>query len=365
MSKELSTSSRFRIISELMRKYRIPEFNIPFLNRESELKRILDFIFESEVSWNRVIYGPWGCGKTELGRFLASALSLFKDVFVLYVDLSRYEIHKAFITVPKAKEFLIQIVKEVLRDFLKVPLSLYELFTELKKRITLKDKYIVVIIDEITKSVEKYGISIRDYVSAIDRLIHELREDLKSKPITTLMLTSDQTATFIFRREVGKSLSVYMMWHLDEDTVSDFAKIIDSPLNPNMLWKLTGGCPRDILELKMVYKWNVNEWISRKESMLYDIYEYAKRRGIIEYLREIVDDVDRVVLPLLEPSEPEDILTKMLLENNIIIRLESKYNTISRLPHENWIGKRWAWQQPIYKIIFEKLLRENSLNISS
>ena len=321
------------VIHDVIKKieeYKIPELNIKFINRFFEIEKFLNLLLNLKISWNFVIYGPWGCGKTEFFRLLTKVLDEFEDFVVTYVNLTEIELDRVIINVkPDVKNVIIQLVKDVNGDILKIIFHVYELIKRTFKKLNLVNKFVIFIIDEITKSLDRYRISIRDFVSGIDKLIHDITKEFKLRKMCLILITSDQTASIMFRREIGKSLDMYMMWHLSKNASNELLKELNCSLDYDQIWKLAGGCPRIVIDLWR-NNWVVEHVLDIILRLCLDIYQVAKDLNELNYLKQIVEDIDNVI-PILsqETYTPKQVLTKILFDKNIIISL---------LPESRWLS---------------------------
>ena len=101
-------------VIEKLRNYKIPELNIHFINREYEIEQLLNRVVNLEISWIHVIYGSWGCGKSEFFRAFTQCSNFTDDYIIIYVDLTETELIKA-IHFPEVnlKNFIVKVVEEL------------------------------------------------------------------------------------------------------------------------------------------------------------------------------------------------------------------------------------------------------------
>ena len=352
-------------VIEKLKDYRIPipirlttkffeleRSEIEFIDREYEVERLFKNVFSNVLSWNFVIYGPWGCGKTEFARALTYTLNQFDDFQVIYVNLAEEEYSRIFVHVKKdVKQYLISLIETSFGEVGKLVLNLYMLFQNLIEKIKLQDKHLIFIIDEITRSLNRYKISIRDFISSMDKKVHEVRNLINSRTFYTIILTSEQTAVNYFIRESGKSLNVYMMWHLPKNDFEKLLEELNCPLDFDEVWKISGGCPRVAIELAYL-NWNVETWLNRVRTNIRSIIDelYAEGINVLEILKNTN----------LKPDEiARTKLLNKFLEKNLLIFLPSREFIISKFVsnNEEWIGNSWAWQLPVYMKIFEEFIR--------
>ena len=87
----------------------------------------------------------------------------------------------------------------------------------------------IIIFDEVTRSLNRYRISIRDFTSSLDKKIHIIVEEFKLNKIFPIIITSDLTAIEKFEREQGKSLHVLLMWHLTKSSYFELLNELKCP----------------------------------------------------------------------------------------------------------------------------------------
>ena len=347
------------LVKKRIKEYKIPELRINFIDREFEVERLLNQVLNMEISWCFVIYGPWGCGKSTFLKALTYALSNVEDVITMYIDLTEEELTKVlYLPKPEIEKEVIKIIQD-LGSYLVVIIRLYEFMKKLVEKLKLRRRKFMIIIDEVTKSLEHYRVSIRDFVSSMDKKIHEIVEELNLDRIFPILITSDQTAIEIFNRESGKSISVLMMWHLQEKDYRELLNQLECPSDiMEEVIELSGFCPRIAIDLKYRYGWNLNAW--RKEMI-------EKIKVIIwRYSLETGKAIEKVINEELDPNPDNQAfkpIAKLFIQNNILIFMKHEEARISNIKKREWIGNIFSWQIPIYMKIIELIKEQKKLNI--
>ncbi len=109
-------------------------------------------------------------------------------------------------------------------------------------------------------------------------------------------------------------------------------------------------------------QWNVNSWIDRKIVIIHKLIEsYISSRKISK--EEFIHEIKRFIDNINELSNYD--FWKYLLKMNIVIEIDVRFNKLSTLPGEEWIGKYNAFQLPIYYWIFKTMYEERSIEITS
>ena len=347
-------------IVDRIESYKIPVFDVKFIDRFVEIENFVKRILNFEISWCFVIYGPWGCGKSEFFRALTYSFGDVDDVYMIYINLAEEEFSKILhVSKPNVKEFILSISSEV-GGFLAIIVKLYSFLKRLSDYLRLRSKKLIIVVDEVTKSLDYYKLSIRDFISSLDKKIHEITKELDLDKLFVILITSDQSASKLFLRERGKSLSIYLMWHLSKKHAFEFLDALKCPIEyRDLICELSGGCPRILIDLKFEYSWNINAFLKH-------VIDYVLN-AIINYVRSSGRDFNYVLKYELS-SDPDEIAFKPIANNfenaNLLTWLINEYSRLSIVEKSYWIGDYYAWQLPVYIYVIEALIEKGSFKIS-
>jgi len=342
-------------------KYTIPGLKINFINRELEFIKLINWVTQSEIPWNFVVYGPWGCGKSEFARAFTWSLRETEDINVIYINLAEELTDIILFSKPEIEKYVKSIFKELFNKYIDVVLNLYKLIKNVHKHINLRGTRVIIIVDEVKKALNTYGETIEYLITNAESTIRRSTVELHLKSMNIIFITSEQTLIENIFKYEGKSLTTLMMWHLPK---REFLKLLTSLKIPREMHetatKLSGGCPRTAIELKRVYTNDVELWlIGIIEKVITTLVKYSRTHNktideIINELKAVVDNVDKITL-----TKAYDIL----LENNIITPLTVKYKHLSTIEENPSIGKRVAFQIPAYYYCIKAIVKNNSFDI--
>ena len=335
------------------------------MDREIETMNLLDLIrypdyIDPTNSFNIVISGPWGCGKTEFMRALTYSLSKIEDFLIMYMNLPKSYVKEEFYATTDIN--IIQVIEEFITSTLgirsKIITCIYDLINYLSKRFKLKDKRLIIILDEVVNSIKQIGLTIRDLVTGLSKEIYDIAWKFHCQ-IHTILVTSEQTALYEFKREEGKNLLIYQIWHLNKDSFIRILQEINCPIDHKLIVELSGYCPRIVHELKIL-NWNLEKWISK---IIENVQVTLKK-----CIRELGKNIQEVIKELLNTIENVDKIeyTKLwdyLLENNIVTPLFNKW--LSNKPSKDtWIGDYVAYKIPAYYYVIKTIVNKRSIDIT-
>ncbi len=354
-----------RSILEAFHEYRVSDLGIRIVDRDEELLEMLKLLrFGEDVDpRNSLIYvvsGPWGCGKTEFARALTRALSTAKEVIATYINVPQsFALEEFYGTTPSE---IVGIVENFVENFLgdrgKLLFNLYKLVKHLVNALKVRNRRLVLIFDEVTSTLDRYRVSIRDLVAGLSKEIYDAAWSFGCE-VYVVMLTSECTALYDFKREEGKNMVVYQMWHLDKKHLARILEELGSPHDVEAVWKLCGGCPRAVYELWR-REWMLERWVSPYiDKVRISLQSYARSHRVAE--KELLREISRLVedLDALELHP----LWNEFLKNNVVTPIFSEWLGGKAPPNEAWIGNSIAFQMPIYRTVLETMAEEGRLGV--
>ncbi len=324
-----------------------------FVNRVKELQS-LNRLVQKGSTLPIYLYGPEGCGKTRLLKEFTKSL---RNVIAIYIDaLESENIQKALLTTPS--DILSDLVKELIKEVTK-PIGswlserLWALIKRLKTKLRIKDKPLVIVVDDITRAI---GFDrVEWYVKWLYETIKKLYEEYQPSSILIVATTSEgQSLELILRHTYA---TVRLIWNLDYKAFKELALQFNPPSEDLIeeAWLYTGGNPRILIEISQDYNWRIQEWFKNLTFKLTSIARQIKSKSLQEQAKYLIEDPDNVEE---KASMKMEEAYKLLVEHNLFI-----YKGMLTLHGEEvvenlelGIGRHYAWQIPAYKMALSELI---------
>jgi len=279
------------------------------------------------------IYGPEGCGKTTLTRYLVHRLGN-EGYLAIYLDALTEVPGKALELSPPIPQ---HVVEDALRS-LSVPLSgviaryAARVAEALWRRVKMR-RGVVVVVDDVYRAVglgaaERYTKALYEWVSR-----SAPRHGVKN--LLVLLTTSEGVSKRLLARH--SYVELYMLWNLPEKGFEEFVEQLNPPHSPSDLYTATGGNPRILIEIAR------HGWDHERVRRMYRdrIRSAIRSLGIPrEKLRELARDPD---------ADPET--AAKLEELGLMIEL-MRSSALGEAPNPDpdlGIGTEWAWQTPLFR----------------
>ena len=304
---------------------------VSFVDREKEFSQLREVVFRG-TAFPFVIYGPEGCGKTSLLRFVARELRSYGDTVVVYVDaLEGFDVEKALFS--SHREII-----DFVQDLISVPLgasiarAVMRVVSRFAQGVGIENRNVVVILDDVYRAI---GLDEVDrYTKSLYEWIGYLHEKYRVSNTAIVLTTSEGISKRILSKHTY--VSIHMMWNLPRRGFEEFVEQLNPHIDVEEIWMYTGGNPRAVIDLARL-GWSIDKWIAK-------IYEDRIRRA----LHTIGKDK---VLQLAEDPDSDWLSAEKLEEMNLMIELR-RGSAIGLQPEKSielGIGEEWAWQIPAYK----------------
>lgn len=344
------------IILEKLKDYKIPILDIPFIDRVEEIIQILDWT-ERARAWTYVIYGPWGCGKSELMRALTHVTNKIEKYYTIYINLAKEQREEIIKTRDRDLKEIIKIISETAGTLGRIIELAYEFIRELAKKLKLYKKHLILIIDEAHRGALR---RVEIIPSILEEELRKAIQDIEVEKISIILTTSEQTYVERIMKNEGKYITTLLTWNLDKTHAENLAQTLGISQNETKkIVEICDSSPRLIIDYKIIYRENI-------ELLIGDLIDKVTT-AIIEYIRKTEKTKEETIKELETYIENIDEIeyTKIyntLLKHNIIIKLTQK--TITKIPQEEHIGKRIAYQLKTYKKIIETITKQKTINIT-
>lgn len=320
--------------------YRVPVLgrSICFVDRVFEVARLFG-LAKGVHPVPIAVYGPEGCGKTTLLRYLIHKLDA-QGYTVVYVDALAQDVREA-LAIPRVdvEEF----AESIARD-LGFPIStaisrlVARVVEELWARLKLFGRGLVVAVDDVYKAIGLENVD--RYTKMLYEWISWRAPSYRVGNLLVLVTTSEGISKRVLARHTY--VDIYMLWNLDLEGYREFVEQLNPHQKPEDLYTVTGGNPRLTIEVAR-YGWSIER--------VMNMY----RDRIASTVKDL--QIDRAKLKALAKDPDIDPETaKKLEEAGLMIEL-FRSSSLTPAPRDPalGIGDRWAWQTPLYRDIAIKI----------
>ncbi|MFZ8792411.1 MAG: ATP-binding protein [Acidilobaceae archaeon] len=353
-------------------RYTITELNIGplrFVDRVREAKAILDEGEKAVLNGMiTVLYGPKGCGKTSLFKALHEIVtSMDIDVDVVLVGSEKEAWRAEKLYAPKSLGEILKEVKGILGfNITSTGEVTSSLAVDATKIISLMVGYIaqmlrskrkiVIVLDEVKADSSERLAEFRGW---LEGFANTLKWDTgkywmeKGGSISVVALTSDALVSEI-RYKVGSKVNWALMWNLPYNAMVELAEQLSLSIDPELLWRLTGGNPRALTSIRSR---GLELWLRA------DVVDVLAR--IVEGLRgEWGGDVWSEITEAVSNIDDASFRLKIaLLKHNVLIYTGGVYAYISDIPKEEWVGRYYAYQIPAYYHVLKLMSERGSVEV--
>ncbi len=326
-----------------------------FVDRVREAKAILDEGEKAVLNGMiTVLYGPKGCGKTSLFKVLYEVVTSMEDTDVdmvivgsekeawkaekLYVPRSLGEILKE---VKGILGFDISLTGEVTSTLAIDATKIISLMVGYIARMLRDGRKVIIVLDEVKADS---GERLAEFRGWLEGFANTLLWDAgkywieKGGSISVVALTSDAMVKEI-RNRVGSKVNWALMWNLPYNAMVELSKQLELDVEPQILWRLTGGNPRALINIKVagLKEWVKSDVIRRLVDALEDASTSIPGDKLWVEVERAVDNIDVAHIHL----------KTAMLKHNVAVYVAGGV-PISELPREDWVREYYAYQMPAF-----------------
>ncbi len=313
---------------------------ICFSDRELEYKWFLEKI-KKYNTLPLIIYGPEGCGKTTLLKYLLYRLDKI-DYTTIYINaLAENPLDILYVNRVDSSTLIGEVASLMELPFAKLLSTILSKVVEmLWRRFRGFGKGLVIVIDDVYKAiglenVERYTKLVYEWITwkfpryHIDNLL-------------IIITTSEGVSKRILSRH--SYLRIVMIWNLDFKGYSEFIEQLNKEIDPWRLYRVVGGNPRLTIEL-MEYNWNI------------ELLKRVYKERIIDVIKSLKISKEKLRLLIEDPDSDSETAYK-LEDIGFMIRLlrEDMLGEKPSVLKEIGVGREWAWQTPLYRDIVRELV---------
>ncbi len=301
-----------------------------------------------------VLYGPKGCGKTSLFKVLYEVVTSMEDadVDVVIVDSEKEAWRAEKLYTPKTLSDILREVKEILGfNITSTGEVTSSLAVDATKIISLMVGYtaqllksrrkVVIVLDEVKADSSERLAELRGW---LEGFANTLKWDTgkywmeKRGSISVVALTGDAMVKEI-RNKVGSKVNWALIWNLPYDAMVELAEQLNLSIDPELLWRLTGGNPRALVNIKVagLKEWVKSDVIRRLVDALEDASTSIPEDRLWVEVERAVDNIDVAHVHF----------KTAMLRHNVAVYVAGGV-PISELPGEDWVREYYAYQMPAF-----------------
>ncbi|MDK6029358.1 ATP-binding protein [Ignisphaera sp. 4213-co] len=195
---------------------------VSFVDGEKEFSQLREVVFRGTV-FPFVIYGPEGCGKTSLLRFVARELRSYGDTVVVYVDaLEGFDVEKALFS--SHREII-----DFVQNLISVPLgasiarAVMRVVSRFAQGVGIENRNVVVILDDVYR-----------YTKSLYEWIGYLHEKYRVSNTAIVLTTSEGISKRILSKHTY--VSIHMMWNLPRRGFEEFVEQLNPHIDVEEIW---------------------------------------------------------------------------------------------------------------------------------
>ena len=320
-----------------------------FVDRDREFLKLIETVVRGS-KFVQIVYGPRGCGKTELFRVLCKVLSENENTLVTYFDLGSDKLNVDIEKRSLAREIW-SLIRDVLSRTNVVSYAIVEIVHAILNLVReYRIEYCVYVLDELRLD------STFDSKGLIESLYNKIACSIEKNPYVTVFVLTSYHTLVLTLLPTRKCIRRFL-WNLDNSSTAELCKKLNVGIDYRILYKLTGGNPREVM---YIYEEGLRRWIrERTEEILANPYMRSLLSKYSSEVEKIISDIDI----LIELDPVREVLEKL----NLVIKIPEVDDIYlsegnPQPDKELGIGRSYAWQIPLYRIILEKAIKMKILD---
>jgi hypothetical protein len=196
------------------------------------------------------------------------------------------------------------------------------------------------VVDEVRGDSEVRLAEFRGWLEGFANTLreHSSRYEERGGSIAVVALTSDAMVREI-RNRVGSKVAWALLWNLPYEAMVDLAGQLELGEDPRLLWRLTGGNPRALVDIKIR---GLKRWV--EDEVLRPVGD------LVEEVRGVLGEKlwDEIGVAVEDIDEADYRLKLSMLRHNIAMYVAGATH-LTEPPREGWVRERYAYQMPAYQ----------------
>ncbi len=307
------------------------------VDREAELSALIGLVKQGVHAV--YLYGPRGVGISTLLRRFAASMKGFRNYLVVYVDaIEGDRVDSALI----ASETAEPILRELASSSEMPPGSalLYALPIVLVRLglPSVMGRHVLVIVDHLDR-----GIGPGKTLDYLDSLMGTARKLIFWRALSvTIIGAGTQLGLKALLSSPNKGIEILRVNGLPLSAYKVLVSRLGIEVDPETLWRLTGGNPGETIILATRYKGDIDFWKRALAARLRRVIRLVREKGLLGELSKAVQGLDNAFKELLE----------LLQAHDIVLRADTP------ILGGGYSKEKWVWSLPVYRDLIAEIISD-------